>query len=312
MTTKTTFKIAFAADCGPRESYEDCSFAISYQKHAPCPVNIHICGVADGVGGESFGEAASGLVARELPRALIDRITRALQLKGVLEHDDLNEIVLRSIEAVNDAVVHLSSLSPSFHRSSTTLTSMVVCGDHAVIANVGDSPAWLYRNGRLIPLTRAHTVAQEMIDAGLLNASELRNGPDGHCLTRCLGSPSHWHPDLLPLSLQDGDQVVISSDGLCDVVSNPVIGAILNRAQSAADAAKELVQAALERDTTDNTTVLVVDVVGNSSPKFQMHHKTLTADYLPALAKVVAPQTSLLEVRHHEVTSDNTKSQLAA
>lgn len=312
MTRTPTFTIAFAADCGPREGYEDCPFAVDHQQHTPCPVSVHIYGVADGVGGESFGEAASGLVARELPRTLIDRITHALRLKGVLEPDDLKEIVLRAIEAVNDVIVHLSLLSPSFHRSSTTLTAIVVCGDLAVVANVGDSPAWLYRNRRLVPLTRAHTVAQEKIDAGLLDEAELRNGSDGHCLTRCLGSPSHWHPDLRLLSLRDGDRIAISSDGLCDVVSDPVITEILNRTQSASDAAVELVQAALEHDTTDNTTVLVVDVVGNLLPTFETQQKTLTADYLPELAKVVAPQTSLLEVHHHEATSNATKPQRAA
>ena len=123
---------------------------------------------------------------------------------------------------------------------------------------MGDSRAYLFRAGRLERLTRDHTYAQLLVDAGELSPDEANLSRYRHVLTNALGgSEEEVHVDMDLLRLEDGDRLLLCSDGLTDGVDDDTIAAALGIAQPSADVAQKLLQCALDAGGRDNITVIV-------------------------------------------------------
>jgi protein phosphatase len=140
----------------------------------------------------------------------------------------------------------------------STLTGARSLGRDLLIVHVGDSRAYLFRAGGLNRLTKDHTYAQMLVDCGKLAPSDIAASGVRHVLTNALGGSSeHVDVDVDLLRLEDGDRLLLCSDGLSDLVEDDTIAQTLAGAASSADACSQLVQLALDRGGRDNVTVIV-------------------------------------------------------
>ena len=227
---------ASATDVGhAREKNEDSVFPES-DGHGSGPI---VVAVADGMGGAAAGEVAS--------RLAIDAATR--------EDGTVQERVRRGNEAVVAAEASDSSLS----GMGTTLTLGIFHADGRVeLGHVGDSRAYLLRDGELRQVTRDHTLVSDMVEQGRLSAAQAETHPRRHLLTRVIGMEGVT-PDIIELTLEVGDRLLFCSDGLTNMVAGVGIQRLLQAAADPPEAAWSLVEAANAAGGLDNVTVIVVD-----------------------------------------------------
>ena len=225
---------AAATDIGRvRDGNED-----AYLNDAP------LFAVADGMGGHQGGEVASRL-ALETLEVLFKRG------RGTLA-DHLRE--------ANRAVFDRSSRDPAVAGMGTTLTAAVAEAGRLRLAHVGDSRAYLLRDGRLRMLTEDHTLVQRMVERGEITEQEADVHPHRSVLTRTIGTEPDVQIDEGVLDAQDGDRILLCSDGLTGMVADEQIERILRDAAEPRDAVRELVRAANAAGGVDNITVVVLDL----------------------------------------------------
>jgi protein phosphatase len=218
--------------------------------------------VADGMGGHAAGEHASALVVNEVLKYALETA------KWFFRLDDPDENVrvrlLREVlQRIDRDLVEEGRRDPTRLGMGTTLTAATIIGNGAFIVHVGDSRAYLLRNGQLIQLTRDHTHAQDMVDRGKLSPEEAQKHRLRHLLSNTLGGMPGVEPDIIKVYLADGDRLLLCTDGLTDPVSDGEITEILKANPEAKGACGALVDAALARGGPDNVTV----VLANSSIK---------------------------------------------
>lgn len=219
--------------------------------------NCHGMLVADGVGGMAGGQVASRLAATSVIHQVLDTPDWIL-LSGGEEGQRLLRRMTRRFEQV-DAVLRSASAERSdLAGMGTTLTAVVNLGRELFVAHVGDSRAYLCRGTKFEQVTHDHTGAQELADAGPIRRQDITKHPHRHALTRALGGPLKVsNPDVARLPLEDGDQIMICSDGRTDLVDDEAIAATLRAAPTASEACQTLVEMALNRGGRDNITVAV-------------------------------------------------------
>lgn len=213
--------------------------------------------VADGMGGHAAGEVASRMAISTLFKLALD------VPDWILRVDDGNarEIARRSrtrVRRVGAMLVERGKRDPALKGMGTTLTAARSLGRDLVITHVGDSRAYLLRAGQLHHLTRDHTYAQLLVDIGELEPSEVASSGHGHVLTNALGgSTAEVQVDTDRVRLEDGDRVLLCSDGLTDLVDDETITRILLATTRSREACDQLVQQALDNGGRDNVTVIV-------------------------------------------------------
>jgi len=213
--------------------------------------------VADGIGGVEGGEVASRLAIKTLLELVIQTPDWIMRLD-----DDLaEEFVRRASDRYRkaDAAIRKQALSdPSLGRMGTTLTLAVSLAADLFVIHVGDSRAYLLRNGQLQQLTRDQTVVQSLLDAGVLTHEQAATHNMRHVLTQALGQ----HADKLKIEVQslklaDGDCLLLCTDGLTDMVPDGEISAVLVNSGKAEQQCQVLMDKALEAGGKDNITVVV-------------------------------------------------------
>jgi serine/threonine protein phosphatase PrpC len=209
-------------------------------------VNPPLYVVADGMGGHRGGQVASQ-VALEAMEGL------ATEGRG-----SLADHVRRANRAVWDRSVEDERLS----GMGTTLTAAQIDGASALIAHVGDSRAYLLRDGSLQQLTTDHTLVARMVKSGEITEAEAEVHPHKNVLTRALGTDEEVEVDEDSIALVDGDRLLLCSDGLTGMVTEDQIQAILENSDQPQQAADRLVKAANRAGGIDNITVVVLDAIG--------------------------------------------------
>lgn len=204
--------------------------------------------VADGMGGHAAGEVASEIAVRVLSEL-------------APEHPDV-EALGRAIEEANRAVIQAAREGRGLQGMGTTMTAAMLEGERLVIAQVGDSRAYLLHQGKLQQLTRDHSLMADMIEAGQLTPEEARTHPQRSVITRALGSDAHLHPDIYEINVETGDRLLICSDGLSGMIFDDQIENTLRRVQDPQRCASQLVNEAIAAGGHDNVTVIVADVTG--------------------------------------------------
>jgi protein phosphatase len=213
--------------------------------------------VADGMGGHAAGEVASRMAISALVSLALDVPDWIFKV----DESHAREIERRSrarVQEVGAMLVERAQRDPALEGMGTTLTAVRSLGRDLVIAHVGDSRAYLFRAGALHRLTRDHTYAQLLVDVGQLAPGDVASSPHRHLLTNALGgSITDVQVDTDRLRLEDGDRVLLCSDGLTDLVDEESLTQILQGATRSSDACEHLVQQALDRGGRDNVTVIV-------------------------------------------------------
>lgn len=204
--------------------------------------------VADGMGGHEAGEVASEIVVNTLSEL-------------APAHPDA-EALTRAIEAANLNVLRAPSQGIGREGMGTTLTAAMLEGERLLVAQVGDSRAYLLHQGSLQQITRDHSLMADLIEAGQLTPEEARFHPNRSVITRAIGSDPHLLPDIYELNVDAGDRLLLCSDGLNAMVEDRDIEDIMCRTQDPQKCASNLVDAALQAGGVDNATVIVVDIQG--------------------------------------------------
>lgn len=205
--------------------------------------------VCDGMGGHRAGDTASKLASETIQEFLI----------SAKERTDYEEMVVEAVEAANKAVYDLAKTNPDYFNMGTTCVLVLVHEGRAIIAHVGDSRVYLMRDRSLRQLTEDHSLVQKLINQGLLTEEGARHHPERSTLTRAVGTDERVEVELDYLDLEEGDTVLLCSDGLTTMVEDQEILDLLLTTSEAKDQVTGLVQAALDRGGADNITVTVFE-----------------------------------------------------
>jgi protein phosphatase len=219
----------------------------------PADDTAYVLAVTDGVGGAACGELASMLALR----SGWEQSPGTIKWTWVItdrEVEDLRERVGLVFHRINQDLLKRVAAEPACAGMGTTLTGAYTVGPEAFVAHVGDSRAYLFHDGKLSQLTRDHTLAQEYLDVGLPVAFRSWH----HVLTNYLGgTEQEVRVEFHHVHLADGDQLLLCTDGLTDLVRNEEVAGILGRPALPQEKAQALVDLALERGGKDNVTVVL-------------------------------------------------------
>jgi protein phosphatase len=214
--------------------------------------------VADGVGGSAAGEVASRLAIHILVNLVLHTPDWILRLEEEGFAQEVRRRAAERVGQVNRALAAEAEGDPGLRGFGTTLTLAWSVGKDLFVAHLGDSRAYLLRQGTLHQLTRDHSLAQELADRGLLSQQAVATHRLRHVLTRSLGDHGKdFRPDVQQLVLEDGDCLLLCTDGLTDMVPDATIAAILGSGERAAEVCRRLLDQALEAGGKDNVTVVV-------------------------------------------------------
>jgi len=231
--------------------------------------------VCDGVGGAARGDIASSTAISELRR--LDQAP-----------PDGADQLARITDALHDAHRAIGGLvdeDPALNGTSTTATLALFDGSRAAIGHVGDSRAYLFREGEISQLTTDHTFVQSLIDEGRITEDEARVHPHRNLILKALDGVHDTEPDLFMLELVAGDRLFLCSDGACGVLPDGRIADILSMG-SPDYAAVELVRASLEAGSSDNVTCVVADVLTAEQAAADDHFATLEPLLVGAAAEL--------------------------
>jgi PPM family protein phosphatase len=213
--------------------------------------------VADGMGGSAAGEVASRLAIQ----SLINLVLCTPDWILLPEDEYYKEMTRRAVERFHLVHQTLAEQAREDNRlggMGTTMTMAYSVGADLLLAHVGDSRCYLFRRGLLCQLTHDHTMAQALADYGQIPRETVAGHRLRHVLTQVLGTGTgELRPEVELLNLEDGDCLLLCTDGLTEMVDDTTIAAVLDRAADAKDACRNLLNLALEAGGTDNVTVLV-------------------------------------------------------
>ena len=217
----------------------------------------HVMVVADGMGGHAAGEVASRLAISALVGLALDIPDWIFRVDD--EHaPEMQRRAREVVQQVGALVFERGREDAELRGMGSTLTCARNCGRDLWIIHVGDSRAYLLRAGRLERLTKDHTYAQMLVDAGQLSPDDVTRSGLRHILTNALGgSGTQVHVDVDLLRLEDGDRLMLCSDGLTDCVDDDTIAATLDAKTQADEMCQRLLQLALDGGGRDNITVIV-------------------------------------------------------
>ncbi len=209
--------------------------------------------VCDGVGGAARGDIASSTAVQQLRRL------------DAPPSDDLLGQVAGALHRAHDRIGELVDEDPALNGTSTTATVALFDGSRLGIGHVGDSRAYLYRDGELSQLTHDHTFVQSLIDEGRITTDDARVHPHRNLILKALDGIHEAEPDLFEIEMVAGDRLLLCSDGVSGVLDDGRLADILSTGSPDYDAV-ELVRASLEAGSSDNVTCVVADVLDASTP----------------------------------------------
>ncbi|WP_244943169.1 Stp1/IreP family PP2C-type Ser/Thr phosphatase, partial [Streptomyces inhibens] len=219
--------------------------------------------IADGMGGQAAGEVASSEV-----------ISTLVQLDDDVPGSDILTSLGTAVQRANDQLRVMVEEDPQLEGMGTTLTALLWTGQRLGLVHVGDSRAYLLRDGGLTQITQDHTWVQRLVDEGRITEEEATTHPQRSLLMRALGSGDHVEPDLSIREVRAGDRYLICSDGLSGVVSHQTLEETLASYHGPHETVQELIQLALRGGGPDNITCIVADVLdvdGNESMAGQLN-----------------------------------------
>ena len=248
--------------------------------------------VADGMGGHEAGEIASGMCVRALA-AMPQLATGERSVTAAV----LQQYLVRADSSIREA---------TGARAGTTLTGAVMVEQmgmpYWLVMNIGDSRTYRLSQGEFVQVSVDHSEVQELVDAGEITAEQASVHPRRHVVTRALGTGDETEADYWLLPVEEGDRILVCSDGLNAELTDEHMFRILSTVGHPQDAVDALIQAALRNGGRDNVTVIVVDA------KNVMNDGgiAITAPRHPAGAEdeVTLPRTQVLEARRESADSD--------
>ncbi len=206
--------------------------------------------ICDGMGGHRGGDVASQLAIKTIN----DCFEKDLLEKNI-------SLLNHSIQQANNIIWEQGNINPEWHEMGTTVTAALINGLKLEIAHVGDSGCYLFRAAEINRITRDHTLAQEMVDQGIIKIKEKRLSSYNHILTRALGVERQVLVDNYELELWEGDLLLLCSDGLSDMLEeNEILNIVTDFEDDLNKTASMLLQQALERGGFDNISLILIRI----------------------------------------------------
>ena len=207
--------------------------------------------MADGMGGHAGGDIASSTVIG----ALVDLDGEALG------SSEASSALLQRITAANNQLAEIAKAEPALQGMGTTLIAILRSHNKLVLAHIGDSRAYLAREGKLTQITKDHSFVQSLVDEGRITEDEAIGHPQRSLVTRVLTGQHDDEPDVTVREARIGDRYLIASDGLTDYVAGDTIAEMVLAGQAPGPTADRLVDLALKAGAPDNVTIVIGDVV---------------------------------------------------
>lgn len=227
--------------------------------------------VADGMGGMRGGSKASRIAV-----GTIESYLKSKPMDKNENKEELAEWLVQAVAEANSMVFNAAADDPEARDMGTTIVAIAQTDDGEIqISHVGDSRAYLIRDGKTIVLTQDHSVVMEMVAQGKMSEEQLKTSPFRHYLTRCVGHKKKVEIDKSPTTVKPGDWLILSSDGLSGVVDDEEIAEIVGTCDSPKEACDDLLNETLARGAPDNVTIIC-------------------AYYTDANAETVSPQPNTL------------------
>jgi len=245
-----------------RTNNEDCYKIVE-------PLNLFV--LSDGMGGEAHGEIASAMAVETVVKHCLDLETNpAARVIGAVQPswNAQTKRLSTAVHLANENIFKSAEEQPEQHGMGATLTAAWIAGAKLSVAHVGDSRAYLLRGGTLLQLTRDHSLVAEQVRRGILTAAEAEESDMQSVLLRALGAQKEIEVDAEEHTLFPRDVLLLCSDGLTRVVTEPEIAGTLQAQTEPLRAAEKLVELANERGGPDNITVLIVRLEKDSKGWF--------------------------------------------
>ena len=205
--------------------------------------------VSDGMGGHAAGEIASSI---------------AVETIGERAPGTADDVLLgAAVEAANLEVMRAAEEGVGKPGMGCTASAVLIEKNRMAVAHVGDSRVYVLHHGTLVRITHDHSYVEELVDSGQITADEARMHPSRSIITRALGSDPDMYADHFSLEVNDGDRIILCSDGLSSMISDSEMETVAVSSATPQQAADNLVAAALTAGGSDNVTVVVVDVLND-------------------------------------------------
>lgn len=242
-------KFAGKTDRGKKRSHNEDFF------YAEFPLFI----VADGLGGHLAGEVASETAVMEVVKEVKQKYFEA---KSVSE---LKKILKESILKAGEAVFLKSRQKKEFRGMGTTISAAALLNNQIVIAHVGDSRIYLFRDDKLKQLTKDHTYIQFLIDKGEITEEEAKDHPLKNALLQALGSERKVEVEVKSLKFKVQDKILLCTDGLYNMITEEEIKNVIKEDTETKEKVERLIKKALNAGGLDNVTAILLEVVENEN-----------------------------------------------
>lgn len=204
--------------------------------------------VADGMGGHNAGDYASKLA--------VETIVEEIAVSSEREPE---AVLKMAIKKANAMVKGSAAKAPELEGMGTTVVAATCDGRHLSVANVGDSRLYVVEKHEIRQITRDHSWVEDMVRSGGMGREEARNHPDKNIITRAIGAEDSVKADFFSVTLEEGDTILMCTDGLTNMLSDEEIRMILDGARDIVEKAEELVRKANENGGRDNISVILIE-----------------------------------------------------
>lgn len=219
--------------------------------------------VADGMGGHLGGEYASRLAVKTVEETLAQLLRdpeATLATDSVFDRTDPGELLKYSLRVASQRIYEEACQNSNLRGMGTTAVALFIQDGKGFIAHVGDSRAYLIKNGDIRQLTADHSLVAEQLRAGFITEEELKNHKFKNIITRSVGFQNEVEVDLLIRDLEAGDRFLLCSDGLTNLVEDADLQKIVAKNQPK-EACKKLIDLANKRGGDDNVTVVIANIL---------------------------------------------------
>ncbi|MEN8904713.1 MAG: Stp1/IreP family PP2C-type Ser/Thr phosphatase [Clostridiales bacterium] len=230
---------------------EDSFFIKSSYENLP---DIYI--IADGMGGHNAGEIASKTAAEYTGEVLLNTPG------AFLEEENLTASIIEAMEKANQKVFEMSKAKSENSGMGTTLIAAVVYGKKLYIGHIGDSRVYILKKGIISKITSDHSLVEELLRSGTLTKEEAENHPKKNIITRAIGCSVVIDVDLYEYDIENGDIILMCTDGLTNMVNENQIRDIVQNSKDLGTASENLINKANENGGEDNTTVILFRIDG--------------------------------------------------
>ena len=216
--------------------------------------------VCDGMGGAKGGNIASSLAVKAYTQVI--KATMSKVSPDSLTEKEIERIIKQAIEKANTVVYEAANYDIELEGMGTTLVSVLIYGDNAVVANVGDSRLYIYKEGNLKQITNDHSFVQYLIDKGSLTKEEAKNHPNRNIILKALGVNESVEPDIFNINNEDYDMLLLCSDGLTTHIPDEEILEVITRNTNKKPSYKKkteiLIEKANNKGGVDNITAVLI------------------------------------------------------